>query len=101
MKVPPGARPKRGDLLQSNVGSSRERTWLILYAHRVNVRVHGAEDFHRWENEPRYRVWRARWWELEVDFRMKLYRSAERSGGQSLWYPAKKKHEDCRKKQRQ
>lgn len=35
---------------------------------------------------PRFRVWKVRWWELEADFRMRLYRSAERNGGQSVFW---------------
>ena len=88
MTVPPGEFPKRGDLLQSNYGDRRERTWFILYAHALRF----SKDF-----KPRFNVWRARWWELEPEFRMKLYRSAERHGGQTVWYPeAKKKFENLR-----
>lgn len=45
---------------------------------------------------PRFNVWMARWWELESGLRMRLYRSAERAGGQNVHYfyryPAKKKN---------
>jgi hypothetical protein len=58
--------PKRGDLVQSNIGSKRERTWMIL-----SVR------------------------ELEPETRMRLFRSAERHGGQHVYdfarFPAKRK----------
>ena len=81
-----GPLPKRGDIVQSNVGQRRERTWLILHARRIRSRPKGV---------PRFDVWMARWWQLEADFRMRLYRSAERSGGQNVLffhrYPAAKK----------
>jgi hypothetical protein len=77
--------PKRGDLIQTNVGKARERTWFILRAHRVK----------RGKHPRRYRLWMARWWELEVEMRMRLFASAERAGGQAVihsWrYPAKRK----------
>jgi hypothetical protein len=85
------SRPKRGDLLQSNIGSKRERTWLVL-----GVRVLPT----RWCSEmgitaQRTRVWAERWWQLEPEMRMALYRSAERSGGQATYrfhrFPAKRK----------
>lgn len=78
-----GTRPKRGDLLQSNIGSSRERTWLILHAREVK------------RHADRYALKMARWWEIKPETRMKLYRSAERNGGQRVItffrYPPKKK----------
>lgn len=57
--------PKRGDLVQTNVGDKRERTCFILRASRGRA-------------PRRFNVWAARWWELEPDFRMRLFRSAER-----------------------
>ena len=35
---------------------------------------------------PRYEVIMARWWELDPEMRMRLYRSAERRGGQNMIY---------------
>lgn len=50
---------------------------------------------------PRFIVWCERWWELEADFRMRLYRSAERAGGQHVIYfrryGKKGKHENLKK----
>jgi hypothetical protein len=78
--------PKRGDIVQTNVGSKRERTWLVLGVRRAKREPKGV---------PRYKIWAARWWELEAEMRMALYRSAERNGGQGIIYfrryPAKKK----------
>ena len=80
-----GSRPKRGDLLQTNVGSRRERTWLILHVRKVESATHPQ----------RYRVFAARWWELEPETRQRLYRSAVRAGGQQEIcykpYPAKRR----------
>lgn len=77
--------PKRGDIVQTNVGSRRERTWLILRARHMKRAKHPR----------RYQVFAARWWELESEMRMRLWRSAERSGGQEVVYfkryPAKKR----------
>lgn len=94
-----GPAPKRGDLVQTNVGKPRERTWFVLHAHRVNriVHIHDRERALR-DMIPRFKLWTARWWELEPDMRMRLYRSAERNGGQNVHpffrYPAKKKNRD-------
>lgn len=66
--------PKRGDILQTNVGDRRERTTMILRAHR-SKRTPG-----------RFHIWTERWWELEPEFRIRLYRSAERNGGQATIY---------------
>ena len=90
MNVPIGEVPKRGDLLQSNRGSKRERTWFIIAAHLLWMRSKSGED--------RFKVWRARWWELEADMRMKLYRSAERAGGQVVWFPYPKQFENLRRR---
>lgn len=73
-----GPPPKRGDLVYTNIGNKRERTWMILRTKKVNRIVRDASCL-----VPRYNVWMARWWELEPDFRMRLYRSAERNGGQN------------------
>jgi hypothetical protein len=67
-------RPKRGDLLHTNVGDRRERTFMILSVHKVKPLY----------DAPRYKIWAERWWQLEVDMRLKLFRSAERNGGQGL-----------------
>ncbi len=95
MTIPRGQSPKRGDLLQTNCGDRRERTWFILRVKKIprpTVRL------------PRFEVWRARWWELEPEFRMKLYRSAERRGGQVSWFPIpkpKRPFEDLRNTSRE
>lgn len=75
--------PKRGDLLHTNIGKSRERTLLVIRSRRAKLRLH------------RWNVWAERWWDLEPDLRMRLFRSAERAGGQEIMYlvryPAKKR----------
>ena len=77
--------PKRGDLLHTNLGDRRERTWLILRVKRLRPTV----------AHHRVKVWAERWWQLEPEFRIKLYRSAQRNGGQHVIhtkrYPPKKK----------
>lgn len=82
-----GPPPKRGDLVQTNVGDRRERTWLILRVRRIRRRERSAV--------PRFDVWMARWWELEPAMRWRLYLSAERNGGQNVMdfhrYKPKKK----------
>lgn len=76
--------PKRGDLVQSNIGNRRERTWFVLKVRRMRHR-----------SCPRYDVLMAKWWELEPEMRIRLYRSAERAGGQRVIafhrYPAKRR----------
>lgn len=79
-----GGVPKRGDILQTNVGDKRERTWLVLRARRMK------------STKPnRYDLFAARWWELEPEMRLRLWQSAERNGGQRVIhfkrYPAKKR----------
>ena len=78
---------KRGDLVQTNVGDRRERTWIVLRSVRMKRREVSSV--------PRYRVWMSRWWELEPEARKRLYESAERNGGQRVLsfvrYPARKK----------
>ena len=103
MNVPAGEAPKRGDLLQTNCGDRRERTWFVLHAHRINPVVRNVQVWRDWNEKPRFKVWRARWWELEADFRIRLYRSAERRGGQVIWRPEPepgKPFEDLRRKSR-
>jgi len=73
-------RPKRGDLVQSNVGDKRERTWLVLTTHVLPTR---RCDF-MGITAQRTRVWAERWWELDPEIRTGLFRSAERAGGQRL-----------------
>jgi hypothetical protein len=77
---------KRGDIVQSNLGDKRERTWLVLRALRVRRKMGSV---------PRYRLWMARWWQLEPEMRVRLFQSAERNGGQQTIffkrYPAKRK----------
>lgn len=71
--------PKRGDLVQSNVehcGNKRERTWFVLKARRMHRKDASVRD--------RYAVWMVRWWELEPEMRLRLFRSAERAGGQRV-----------------
>lgn len=84
--------PKRGDLFQSNAGKRMERTWLVLCVrelpHKICKEMGGVMT-------RRYKVWAERWWELEPETRVALWRSAERAGGQE-WhffhrFPAKKK----------
>lgn len=71
-------RPKRGDLLQSNIGTKRERTWLILGARILRI----GFCKHVGVTTQRTKLWAERWWEVEPETRMALYRSAERRGGQ-------------------
>lgn len=82
-----GPAPKRGDLVQTNCGDRRERTWLVLRVRRMRPR--SESPF------PRFEVWMVRWWELEPEMRMRLAGSAERNGGQRIIhfhrYPAKRR----------
>ena len=77
--------PKRGDLLQSNPGNKRERTWFVLSVHTLKP-IKGV---------PRCCIWAERWWEVEPNLRVMLFRSAERRDGQQVIqfkrYPAKRK----------
>lgn len=71
-------RPRRGDLIESNIGDRRERTWLVLGTHTLPT---------TWCEQmgiiaQRTRVWAARWWQLEPEMRVALWQSAERAGGQ-------------------
>lgn len=77
------ARPKRGDLVQTNIGSQRERTWFVLAAHILPTRPAPAHWSSSWGTlAQRTQLWAVRWWELEPEMRMALFRSAERAGGQ-------------------
>lgn len=84
--------PKRGDLVQSNIGTKRERTWIILAVREVQERV--CPEMGGIMTR-RYKIWCERWWELEPEMRVRLYRSAMRRGGQHVYdfarFPAKKK----------
>lgn len=75
--------PKRGDIVQTNVGDTRERTWFVLHSHPLRPT----------KGVPRCRLWLERWWEIEPELRLRLYRSAERNRGQryihTRRYPAK------------
>lgn len=75
--------PKRGDIVHTNVGDRRERTCLTLRVRKSRL------------SPRRWNVWCERWWEIEPVLRMRLYRSAERAGGQNVMYfrryPAKPK----------
>lgn len=90
-----GPKPKRGDIVQTNVGNPRERTWMILHARQIR---RSAGQTPIGAVVPRFDVWMARWWELEADFRMRLFRSADRAGGQRVLffrrYPPKKRSRD-------
>jgi hypothetical protein len=74
---------KRGDIMRTNIGDKRERTWIVLRA------------IQRRTARRCFNVWAARWWELEPEMRMRLFRSAQRNGGQNVVtfyrYPVKKK----------
>jgi hypothetical protein len=77
--------PKRGDLLESNIGDRRQRTWMVISVHALKPT----------KGVPRCKVWMEKWWLVDPDLRLRLYRSAERNGGQRVIgfrrYPAKKK----------
>ncbi len=77
--------PKRGDLVYTNLGDRRERTWIVIQAHRVASRAHPR----------RFMLHAERWWKIEPEIRIALWRSAERRGGQQVFhfkrYPAKRK----------
>lgn len=77
--------PKRGDLLESNVGDKRQRTWFVLSVKALKPT----------KGVPRCKLWVERWWHLEPQLRVNLWRSAERRGGQQVVqfrrYPSKKR----------
>lgn len=75
---PGDPRPRRGDLLQTNIGTKRERTWIILSA-RV---LRSGFCKHTGTTTQRTKLWAERWWDLEPEIRMALYRSAMRTGAQ-------------------
>ena len=89
-------RPKRGDLLQTNIGDKRERTMIVLAVHVLPTQPSPEHWNGEWGNvAQRTRIWAERWWELEPEMRVALFRSAERNGGQLVHsfkrFPAKKK----------
>ena len=85
-----GVIPKRGDLVQTFVGDRRERTWFVIKARRLNQ---SRSPY------PRYELWTVRWWHIEPELRVRLWRSAERNGGQHvLQYKAEPLKEKSRKK---
>ncbi|HEX5426600.1 MAG TPA: hypothetical protein VFW94_23835 [Candidatus Acidoferrales bacterium] len=71
--------PKRGDLLETNLGNRRQRTWFILSARPLRATVRT------------FAIKAVRWWELEPETRMALYRSAERRGGQEVFWSVRDK----------
>jgi len=75
-------RPKRGDLVQTNVGNWRERTFIVLSVRSLGARPRPEMGL----NTQRTRVWAERWWEIEPATRVALARSAERAGGQAVHY---------------
>ena len=105
------ADPKRGDLLQTNVGNRRERTCFILKVKPIRrvsrfpvIEERGASNSQTARSRgrqgvesaaPRFLVTAVRWWEIEPEFRRLLFRHAERNGGQRVIrfrrYPGKKK----------
>lgn len=66
--------PKRGDLLQSVVADQRSRTWFVLAVHTLKPT----------KGVPRARLWVERWWYVDPELRNRLFRSAERNGGQRV-----------------
>jgi hypothetical protein len=86
------ADPKRGDLIHTNVGNRRERTFIILGVRRLPERICPQMGGIL---AKRFKVWAERWWELEPETRVRLYESAMRAGGQHVYqffrFPAKKK----------
>lgn len=71
-------RPKRGDLVQTNVGNRRERTFIVLRVRHLANRWSDALDI----EAQRTLVWAERWWEMEPAMRNALHQSAVRAGGQ-------------------
>ena len=68
--------PKRGDLMQTAVGTNRERTWFIWFAQKWDLQ----------RPAQKFRVLRVRWWQIEPETRIALWRSAERRPeGQLMW----------------
>jgi hypothetical protein len=83
--------PKRGNLIQTNIGKKTERTWFILAVREMSPKYCPQMDC----VTRRYKLWAERWWELDPHVRMLLWRSAERLGGQQVHplyrFPPKKK----------
>lgn len=83
--------PKRGDLVQSNIGRRTERTWMILSVRKIESARHPFDG----RMCRRFKIWAERWWDIEKRTRLALFRSAERRGGQFTFplyrFPAKKK----------
>jgi hypothetical protein len=77
--------PKRGDLVHTNVGKPKERTWFVLTVRRLKPT----------KGVPRAKCWLEGWRKIEPEMRLRLYRSAERNGGQrripTVRYPAKER----------
>lgn len=73
--VAPGETMKRGDLVHTNVGDRRERTWIVIKARRMRRTRSGR---------PQFEVWMERWWKVDSDLRIALGNSAERNGGQRI-----------------
>ena len=74
MRLTEPGHPKRGDLMQTAVGTKRERTWFIWFSRRALKVPHG------------FQILRVRWWEIEPHVRLMLHKSAERQGGQTVWF---------------
>jgi hypothetical protein len=75
--------PKRGDLVQTAIFTKRERTCMVLRARRMRGRLQ------------RFALWLARWWELEPEMRVRLFRSAQRNGGQIVIMFERYKNKSC------
>ena len=63
--------PKRGDLMQSNIGDRRERTWIIARVRRIKRKDSNACR--------RFEITLYRWWTLSVKARQKLCSAQMRS----------------------
>lgn len=84
-----GPGPKRGDLIYTALKDRRGMRMRIVLRSRLMKRRDSSKP-------PRYQLWMERWWEIEPEVRMRLWRSAcRRPGGQRVffldWYPRKKK----------
>ena len=78
--------PRRGDLLESNVGTRMHRTWFVL----------GMRALKPKDGMPRCKLWIEKWWMVEPELRIRLWNSAmRRENGQQIIrfrrYPAKKR----------
>lgn len=78
--------PGRGDLIETALETKRQRTWFVLGTKRMSPAADGT---------PRVKLWIERWWDLDPATRMRLFKSAERRGGQVVIptrrIPAKRK----------